>query len=664
MLNEAQQKALVHTEGPLLVLAGAGSGKTRVITEKIAYLQHRCQLNPETIYALTFTNKAANEMRMRLRRVMGNTQADSVKMSTFHVLGLNIIKKELRELALKPNFTLLDEADCISLLQSLSQRAKTMTKPEAYAIKNQISRWKSANVLPEEVSIKMSGVDQSMLNYYQLYQKQLSAYSAVDFDDLIMLPTRLLRDNAMVLERWRAKVAYLLVDEYQDTNHSQYELVSHLSKHHPRFTLVGDDDQSIYSWRGARPENIILLKADFPALEVIMLEENYRSTNAILKVANHLIKHNPHTYEKRLWSANVQGDKIQIVDADDDEDEASGVINDILAHRFKYQSPYSSYAILYRSNHQAVTFEKTLRLHKIPYKITGGPSFFSRMEIKDLLAYCRLIINVDDDSALLRVINTPRRGIGATTLKKIGEYTKLREISMYKALSEMGLRQSLPESQAQSLENFCRLINDFRQKQHHYAPAFLCREIVEQTHYCHWLKDEAQTREISEQRIENIDSFIDWLANLSNENAQNFAEAITTLTLLDKDRQAEDKTDNSVQLMTMHSAKGLEFDHVYVVGFEDGILPHAVSIDEGNVEEERRIAYVAITRAKKRLMISYARARKRHGKLMRAKVSRFLEELDQECLDIKALHKPTVEEQKSNNQQNLNRLKMMLNQKG
>ena len=660
-LNPSQHKALVHQKGPLLVLAGAGSGKTRVITEKIAHLYRNQKIALETIYALTFTNKAANEMRVRLARLIGRPLADKVHITTFHVLGLSIIRKELKALALKPQFTLLDEADCLSLIQSLSPKAKSLSKPEAYAIKNQISRWKCANLLPADVR---SDQDVRALQYYSLYQSQLFAYSAMDFDDLIMIPTRLLRENAMVLDRWRAKVAYLMVDEYQDTNHSQYELVCQLTRHNRQFTFVGDDDQSIYSWRGARPENIILLKADFPELEVIMLEENYRSTNTILRAANQLISHNPHAYEKKLWSIRGEGDKIKVVDADDDEAEANQVVYDIQAHRFKSQCPYSAFAILYRSNYQSAIFEKALRLHDIPYKITGGPSFFARMEIKDILAYCRLIINPEDDNAFLRIINVPRRGIGTTLLAKVGEYAKRRQISLFKAISEFGLLQSLPQTAVKSLENFVALMNALRQKQHHVSPAIVCREILNQTHYYHWLESVSDTKEVADKRIENIESLIGWFGSSETGGGapkRSFSDVILTLTLCEKDRQEEDKPANVVQLMTVHSAKGLEYDNVYLVGFEEGILPHAASIETQNIEEERRLAYVALTRAKKRLMISYAHARKRHGKLCRACVSQFLAELDPSCLLIKAEQTVDQAAVKQNNQVHLSRLKALVN---
>lgn len=657
-LNEAQQRALMHTDGPLLVLAGAGSGKTRVITEKIVHLQRACQIPSHLIYALTFTNKAAYEMRLRLVRKMGKEHADKVPISTFHVLGLSMIRQELRHLPLGNHFTLLDEADSIAIIQSLAPKAGRLTKPEAYHIKNQVSRWKSANLFPDEVRLSDEIKGDQTLDYYKRYQQQLLAYSAVDFDDLIMLPTRLLRENALVLERWQAKVAYLLVDEYQDTNHSQYELISRLTQQAKRFTLVGDDDQSIYSWRGARPENIILLKADFPSLEVIMLEENYRSTNTILKAANRLISHNPHAYEKKLWSSRAIGDNIVVLDADDDEDEANQVINSVLADRFQHQTPYSAYAILYRSNHQAAIFEKALRLHQIPYKITGGPSFFSRMEIKDLLSYCRLLINAEDDSALLRVVNTPRRGIGASVLKQLGEYAKMRHVSMFQALGEIGFQERLSEKSRQAVRRFFELIQGLRQYMHQRSPADVCEHMVKQLQYDAWLCSEAQTPAIAEQRIENVRALMDWLGRLPAGAHNRFAEAITTITLMDQDKQQE-KTTQAVQLLTMHAAKGLEFDRVYLVGFEEGILPHAVSIEEGNIEEERRIAYVAITRARHHLTISHARTRKRHGKLMRSQVSSFLAELDQACLQRAADHAPTPQALKENNQQQLSRLRQM-----
>ncbi len=422
-LNPGQQQAVEFVTGPCLVLAGAGSGKTRVITNKIAHLIRGCGYQARHIAAVTFTNKAAREMKERVGQTLGRKEARGLMISTFHTLGLDIIKREYAALGMKANFSLFDDTDQLALLKELTEGLIEDDKVLLQQLISTISNWKNDLKTPSQAAASAIGErDRIFAHCYGLYDAHLKACNVLDFDDLILLPTLLLQRNEEVRERWQNKIRYLLVDEYQDTNTSQYELVKLLVGSRARFTVVGDDDQSIYSWRGARPQNLVLLSQDFPALKVIKLEQNYRSSGRILKAANILIANNPHVFEKRLFSELGYGTELKVLSANNEEHEAERVTGELIAHHFVNKTQYKDYAILYRGNHQSRVFEKFLMQNRIPYKISGGTSFFSRPEIKDLLAYLRVLTNPDDDSAFLRIVNTPKREIGPATLKKLGEY--------------------------------------------------------------------------------------------------------------------------------------------------------------------------------------------------------------------------------------------------
>ncbi|MGL5043783.1 MAG: UvrD-helicase domain-containing protein, partial [Plesiomonas sp.] len=441
-LNPRQQEAVESVSGPCLVLAGAGSGKTRVITTKIAHLIRVCGYQARHIVAVTFTNKAAREMKERVSQTLGRHETKGLLVSTFHSLGLEILKREHKAIGLKSGFSLFDDQDQMALLKELTETQLQGDKDLLSQLVNQISSWKNDLILPERAKVIAQGEQGFLFAYcYEQYDKQLRACNVLDFDDLILLPTLLLRNNVEVRERWQQRVRYLLVDEYQDTNTSQYELVKLLVGSRARFTVVGDDDQSIYSWRGARPQNLTLLKQDFPALQVIKLEQNYRSSERILKSANILIANNPHEFEKRLFSELGYGDPLRVLQANNEEHEAERVVGEIIAHRFLNKTQYSDYAILYRGNHQSRTLEKLLMQNRIPYKISGGTSFFARAEIKDIMAYLRLLTNPDDDTAFLRVVNTPRREIGPATLEKLGTWAHTRNKSLFAASFDLGLEQ-------------------------------------------------------------------------------------------------------------------------------------------------------------------------------------------------------------------------------
>jgi ATP-dependent DNA helicase Rep len=456
-LNPQQRDAARHVDGPLLVLAGAGSGKTRVITRKIAYLIEDCGIAAKNIAAVTFTNKAAREMKSRVAELMAsrNASARGLMVSIFHTMGLNILRREYAHIGFRAGFSIFDAQDSLAVLRDLMGRDFAADSEHAEQCQWQISEWKNQLILPEQaMAIADDGQKVAAANVYQRYVEALKAYNAVDFDDLILLPVLLFRQNRDVLHRWQAKIHYLLVDEYQDTNGCQYELVKQLVGIREALTVVGDDDQSVYSWRGARPENLVQLQQDFPRLKLIKLEQNYRSVGRILRVANELIGHNPHIFDKKLWSAMGEGDPIRVIGCRDEDHESEKVVSELLYHKLKHQANFQDYAILYRSNHQSRPIEKILREHNVPYFLTGGTSFFSRVEVKDIMAYLRLLANQDDDNAFLRVINTPRRGIGASTLQTIGNYAAQRKTSMFGACFEFGLAEQLSAQAMAKVQHF------------------------------------------------------------------------------------------------------------------------------------------------------------------------------------------------------------------
>lgn len=636
-LNDSQQRAVEYVSGPCLVLAGAGSGKTRVIINKIAYLIRDCGYQARQIAAVTFTNKAAREMRERIAQTLGKKEARGLMISTFHTLGLEIIKKEFVALGMKSSFSLFDDQDQLALLKELTQQWLEEDKTLIAQLISAISNWKNGLMSPQDAAKHAkSEKDKLFVHCYELYQQQLRACNILDFDDLILLPTLLLRDNQDVRERWQQRLRYLLVDEYQDTNTSQYELVKLLVGQRARFTVVGDDDQSIYSWRGARPQNLILLNEDFPALNVIKLEQNYRSSGRILKAANILIANNPHVFEKRLFSELGYGVELKVVTADNEDHEAERVAGELIAHRFINKTDYKDYAILYRGNHQSRVFEKVLMQNRIPYKISGGTSFFSRAEIKDLMAYLRILTNPDDDSAFLRIVNTPKREIGPATLQKLGEWAQQRGVSLYRASFDVGLSQHLTGRGLDALQRFTHWLDEIA-KLSEREPVSAVRDLIHGIDYQTWLFETSPSAKAAEMRMRNVDQLFSWLTEMLEgselEEPMTLTQVVTRFTLRDMMERNESEEDvDQVQLMTLHASKGLEFPYVYLVGMEEGILPHQTSIDEENVDEERRLAYVGITRAQRELTFTLCRERRQFGEIIKPDVSRFLLELPQDDL--------------------------------
>ena len=638
-LNPRQHSAVRYLDGPLLVLAGAGSGKTSVITRKIAYLINECGYQPHHIAALTFTNKAAREMKDRVNQLLKGKNSRGLIISTFHHLGLTIIRKECGHMGLKSSFSIFDETDCLSLLKELMLKDVDTADDQLRRLGGIISRFKNQFLTPAQALAVAATPEEALAaRVYEDYQRSLRAFNAVDFDDLILLPAQVFQDKPEVLDKWRRHIRYLLVDEYQDTNNMQYNFVKQLIGDRGCLTVVGDDDQSIYSWRGAKPENMSLLQEDYPSLNVIKLEQNYRSTNNILTAANALIANNPHVFEKALWSEYGKGDMIRVLMTANEEAEVERIATEIhllAAHR---HLRFKDFAVLYRGNHQARLLEIQLQAQQLPYVLTGGTSFFARTEIKDLMAYLRLLINPDDDNAFLRCINTPRRKIGPALLENLGTYSNQAGVSMLNACTHMGLGQHLADNQREKLREFAVWMNAKHELMERGEGLRVVRELLDDIHYDDWLRQQSATPAAAERAQGNVQTLLNSIgASIekagNNDEDDSLEAAINKLILRDLlDQQEQEEESNRVQLMTLHAAKGLEFPVVFIMGMEEEILPHRNSMEGGNVEEERRLAYVGITRAKQLLTFTLARHRKQYGEVSQTTPSRFLDELPQELL--------------------------------
>ena len=663
-LNPRQQEAVEYISGPLLVLAGAGSGKTSVITRKIAYLVKECGIRAQHIVAVTFTNKAAREMKERVGQLLRGPDARGLTVSTFHNLGLNIIRKEHQRLGYKPGFSIFDQQDATALITDLMHKDYG-AEDGIEGIQAQISNWKNDLILPDEALAQAkTPQEQTAASVYMHYQRTLKAYNAVDFDDLILIPVVLFRDNPDVLEKWQFRIRYMLVDEYQDTNASQYLLVKMLVGSQARFTVVGDDDQSIYAWRGARPENLALLKEDFPHLKVVMLEQNYRSTSRILRAANTLIANNPHVFEKQLWSELGYGEPLRVIRCRNEEAEAERVAVEIQNQHHQHKRAWREFAILYRGNHQARLIELKLQHHQIPYHLSGGTSFFSRQEVKDLMSYLRLLVNPDDDNALLRVINVPRREIGPATLEKLGTYANERQISMHQACGETGLAERLDTRYSERLQRFITWLDSARKHCYGDDPIGGLRQMVLDLDYENWIRQNCSSDEVAAKRMGNVWFLIDSLKNIleKDESGESTIEdAIAKLVLRDMlERQEEEEDSDRVQLMTLHASKGLEYPHVFIMGMEEEILPHRSSIEADSVEEERRLAYVGITRARKTLAFTFAAKRRQFGEIIDCAPSRFLDEIPSEDLEWEGSEEAPVEQKQARGKAALSNLRDML----
>jgi len=665
-LNPRQKEAVRHIDGPLLVLAGAGSGKTSVITRKIAWLIREQALAPARIAAVTFTNKAAREMKTRVAELLKGSDAKGLSISTFHTLGLNLLRKELPASGYKPGFSIHDAEDAQNLVRELVRGQKGI-EPER--VQWQISAWKNALLPPEQAVAESAGDSfrMSAARAYADYQRALKAYNALDFDDLIFQPVELLRHHPDIRARWQQQIRYLLVDEYQDTNAAQFELVKLLAGRDGDFTVVGDDDQSIYAWRGAQPENLKQLKTDYPALKVIKLEQNYRCSGRILKAANAVIANNPHVFEKQLWSELGFGEPLRVLACRDEDHEAERVVSELMHHKFLHRSEHRDYAILYRGNHQARVFERVLREQRIPYYLSGGLSFFERTEVRDIMAYLKLIANPDDDTSFLRVVNTPRREIGPTTLEKLSSYAQGRGVSLHAASFELGLAQVLGDRQLAALRRFSVWLANLHDQAQEADTGTVVKDLLADIAYDVWLKETCDSLDAAEKRLENVLELTGWLTRLARQDTdetQTFAELVAKLALIGMLDNDEDDRSDQVSLMTLHAAKGLEFPHVFLVGMEEGLLPHRVSIEGDNhqaaIEEERRLTYVGITRAKKTLTFTYAKQRKRYSEIVQCEPSRFLHELPADDVQWEGKSTATPEQKQERGSAHLAHLRNLL----
>ena len=652
-LNAEQREAVFHTEGPLLILAGAGSGKTRVLTHRIAYLIEEKGINPWNILAITFTNKAAGEMRERVDDIVG-FGSESIWVSTFHSTCVRILRRHIDRLGYDNNFTIYDSDDQKTLMKDVCKLLQIDTKTyRERTILSAISSAKDEMVTPEEYELNAYGdfSKKKIAEAYKEYERQLKANNALDFDDLLVKTVQLFQTQPEILEYYQDRFRYIMVDEYQDTNTVQFKLISLLAAKYKNLCVVGDDDQSIYKFRGANIQNILSFEKELEHTKVIKLEQNYRSTSTILDAANAVIKNNVGRKAKSLWTENGEGEKVQFRQFDTAYDEAEYIVGDIRERVDNGKAAYCDHAVLYRTNAQSRLFEEKMITANIPYKIVGGVNFYARKEIKDLLAYLKTIDNGKDDLAVRRIINVPKRGIGLTTVNRITEAAQQRGISFYEALCSADLVPGLGRS-ISKLESFAAMIEYFRKEAEHLSITELMEEILTETGYVEELKAEGE--EEAEARLQNIDEFLNKIAAYE----ESCEEELPTLSgfleevALVADIDSLDEESDYVVLMTLHSAKGLEFPYVYLAGMEDGIFPSYMTItadDPTEIEEERRLCYVGITRAKKELAMTCARRRMIRGETQYNKMSRFLKEVPPQLLSTgKIVEKEELELPKQN----------------
>ncbi|PLC54684.1 ATP-dependent DNA helicase Rep [Pollutimonas nitritireducens] len=666
-MNATQREAVLYLDGPCLVLAGAGSGKTRVITQKIAYLLRECGYSAKQVVALTFTNKAAREMNERVKLLVDPKLAKGLTVSTFHSLGLRFLREEAMHAGLKPQFSILDSTDALAIIQEL---LATTDKARLRAVQQNISLWKNALMDPDAADRNAASASEvEAAKIYRSYSATLVAYQSVDFDDLIRLPAMLLEQNAEVRQRWQARVHYLLVDEYQDTNVCQYRLVQWLTGDRAMLTAVGDDDQAIYAWRGATVENLAKLTTDYPALKVIKLEQNYRSVQRILSAANQVISKNPNLFGKKLWSNLGMGEAIQVTAMDNEESEAESIAVRLSAGRFERQAEWRDFAVLYRSNHQARALEQALRNLRIPYTISGGQSFFDKAEIRDILAYLRLVANDSDDPAFIRAVTTPRRGIGQQTLQTLGQFAAERQLSLFAAIFEIGSTERLASKQLEPLQIFGTFIQRIQERAGRKGATLrvmpgsgnlfgvdeglsdigvdgakddsagaLLDDLLSTIQYERYLYDTLEERP-AQTRWQNVMELISWLKRKATEDGLTLLQLVQHVALVTMLERSEDEDPDAVKLSTLHASKGLEYPHVFLAGVEEGLLPHLGRDEEDadpttaaeamalRIQEERRLMYVGITRAQRSLHLTWCKKRRRAREDVVRECSRFIEEM-------------------------------------
>ncbi|KIE43004.1 ATP-dependent helicase [Geobacter anodireducens] len=642
-LNPPQREAVDCTEGPLLVLAGAGSGKTRVITCRIGHLVLHRKVAPESILAVTFTNKAAGEMKERVRELVGRGRTKGMIVSTFHSLGVRILRRDIERLGYKRNFGIYTTSDQLGLVrQALREVSDDGRKVDTEGILWRISGWKNRLIPPDRVQPRLNDPDELLAaTIYPRYQRLLMACNAIDFDDIIMLTVRLLQEQPEVLDHWQERFRYIMVDEYQDTNASQYLFVSLLAKKYRNLCVVGDDDQSIYGWRGADVGNILAFEKDYPGCRVVKLEQNYRSTGTILEAANHVIRNNSVRTEKRLWTDAGEGRPIDLVIAQDDEEEATQVVERLQMERYRHNLSFGDFAILYRTNSQSRAFEEQLRFEDIPYVLVGGMQFYERKEVKDALSYLKVIDNPRDEQSLLRIVNFPRRGIGDGTVLKINQWSLEHDCPLLEAFGRVEEIEGVTGAVREKVLAFHRLVEESVRDFRHAGnlpgrvKGLFDRLGLEEELY-RTIEDPATARRKVENVAEVINSLASFEERIPGATLSGFLEKVS---LMDEDRFAgKDKKEHgrdAVTLMSLHSSKGLEFPCVFLVGFEEEILPHKRTVEEGMpIDEERRLCYVGITRARRHLTITRCLNRKKYGKLQERQPSRFLEEIPGRLLQV------------------------------
>jgi len=620
-LNPPQREAVLLADGPLLVLAGAGSGKTRVIVEKIAHLIQSNRYPAKRIAAITFTNKAAKEMRERVAKRIRGDAAEGLTICTFHALGLKLLQIEHAKAGLKRGFSVFDTDDVAAQIKDLMPGAKT---DAVQAMQGLISRAKNAGLSPEEALAAALGPrEREAANLYVRYQQRLTTFNAVDFDDLIRLPVQLLEADEDCRLGWRERIGYLLVDECQDTNDAQYRLLKAIAGEKGNFTCVGDDDQSIYAWRGANPENLAQLGKDYPALRIVKLEQNYRCSNRVLRAANALIANNPHDHLKTLWSQQPDGERIRVLECRDGEHEAERIASEIQFIAQSRKAEWGEFCILFRGNHQSRPLEKALQLLRVPYHLSGGTAFLDRGEVKDALSWLRLIANPEDDAAFLRAVQSPKREVGATTLAKLAELAHQAGLPLSRAAESVGLLKQLQPRAANALSGFADLVKALRSESRTRTPAELVKELNERSGLLAAVRAQCKNEQMFQLRRGNLDELANWFDGArGGAGPGELAASLALLSHADKGEPG-----NQVRLMSLHAAKGLEFRYVFIIGMEDGTLPHEASLEEGRLDEERRLLYVGITRAKEQLWLSHSREAQRWGTKLRLTPSRFLDEL-------------------------------------
>ncbi len=647
-MNPAQREAVLYLNGPCLVLAGAGSGKTRVITQKIAYLINECGYDARGIIALTFTNKAAREMAERIQQSVEKKRLKGLTISTFHALGVRFLREEAALAGLKPTFSILDSTDSLGVIQEL---LATTDKGRLRSVQQQISLWKNALITPDESEkIAQTPDEMDAARVYRSYDATLRAYQSVDFDDLIVMPANLMSTNAEVRERWQRRCRYMLIDEYQDTNVCQYQWVRSLTGLRDMFTAVGDDDQAIYAWRGATIENLAKLPQDYPALRIIKLEQNYRSVATVLDAANQVISRNPNLFGKKLWSTLGKGEPIQVVVMDNEEAEAESVGMRISAARFERNAQWKDYAVLYRGNHQGRLFEQTFRELRIPYVIAGGQSFFDKAEIRDIIAYLRIIANEEDDPAFIRAVTTPKRGVGQASLTALGDTATELKCSLFDAVHDELAATRIAARQLEPLRVFVDFIRNIQWRagrgRTDGGPATpaegaseLLDELMKYIDYERYLYDTQEER-AAQTRWQNVLELINWLKRKAQEDGLTLAQLVQHIALITMlERSDDDEDPDAVRLTTIHASKGLEYPYVHMVGVEEGLLPHFGKDDEYGdankdaealdvrIQEERRLMYVGITRAQFHLTLTWCKKRRKAREDLIREPSRFISEM-------------------------------------